>query len=161
MKIYIGTKVINAKPMNRADYNVLRGWTLPSDENGLDEGYLVEYTDGGKANTNEYKGYVSWSLKVNFENAYSETQGLTFGLAVEAIKNGSKLSRQDWNKGMFVFLVAGSEFTVNRAPLLGIYTEGTQITYQPHMDLCTEDGSIATWSPSGSDALAEDWVIVE
>jgi Protein of unknown function (DUF2829) len=27
--------------------------------------------------------------------------------------------------------------------------------------LKTADGSIATWSPSGSDALADDWMIVE
>lgn len=48
MKAYIGTKIINAKPMNRSDYNIYRNWALPEDEDGTDEGYLVEYTDGGK-----------------------------------------------------------------------------------------------------------------
>ena len=38
--------------------------------NGDDEGYLVEYTDGGKANTPQYDGYVSWSPKDVFERAY-------------------------------------------------------------------------------------------
>ena len=47
---YVGTKEIRATPMSRRDYNDLRGWTLPEDEDGDDEGYLVEYTDGGKAN---------------------------------------------------------------------------------------------------------------
>lgn len=59
------------------------------------------------------------------------------------------------------YLVQGSTFTVNRAPLLGIYPEGTEINYRPHIDLKTADGSIATWAPSGSDALAEDWYIIE
>lgn len=74
MKKYIGTKVINAKPMTRQEYNDFRGWELPSDENGSDEGYLVEYVDGGKANTPEYKGYVSWSPKDVFDKAYNEVE---------------------------------------------------------------------------------------
>lgn len=73
MKTYIGTKIVRATPMNRLDYNVFRGWQLPADENGADEGYLVEYTDGGKANTPQYAGYVSWSPKDVFERAYVET----------------------------------------------------------------------------------------
>ena len=37
MKQYIGVKLINAKPMSRAEYNAFRGWALPADENGDDE----------------------------------------------------------------------------------------------------------------------------
>ena len=70
MKPYIGTKIINARPMNRLDYTKFRGWTLPADENGEDEGYLVEYTDGGKPNLPGFAGYVSWSPKEQFECAY-------------------------------------------------------------------------------------------
>lgn len=29
MKKYIGTKVLKAVPMNRGDYNILRGWNIP------------------------------------------------------------------------------------------------------------------------------------
>lgn len=72
MKKYVGMKIINAKPMSRLEYNIFRGWQLPADENGSDEGYLVEYIDGGKANTEQYKGYVSWSPKDVFERAYKE-----------------------------------------------------------------------------------------
>lgn len=70
MKQYVGTKVINAVPMNRLDYNTLRGWKLPDDENGSDEGYLVEYVDGGKANVEGFDGYISWSPKDVFEKSY-------------------------------------------------------------------------------------------
>lgn len=70
MEQYIGKKLINAKPMNRLEYNQFRGWKLPADENGADEGYLVEYVDGGKANTDEYEGYVSWSPADVFNRAY-------------------------------------------------------------------------------------------
>ncbi|MBG2633258.1 DUF2829 domain-containing protein, partial [Klebsiella michiganensis] len=51
MTKHIGVKLINAFPMTRQAYNDFRGWQLPADENGADEGYLVEYLDGGKPNT--------------------------------------------------------------------------------------------------------------
>ena len=70
MTTYVGTKVVRAKPMTRLEYNNFRNWVLPSDENGDDEGYLVEYVDGGKANTEAYSGYISWSPKDVFERAY-------------------------------------------------------------------------------------------
>ena len=76
--LYIGTKMINAEPMTRAAYNVFRGWELPADENGDDEGYLVEYLDGGRPNTTTHAGYVSWSPKEQFDNAYRKTSGLPF-----------------------------------------------------------------------------------
>ena len=72
METYIGTKVVNALPMNRREYNNLRGWSLPADENGDDKGYLVEYTDRveNPPHVHGFKGYISWSPKEVFERAY-------------------------------------------------------------------------------------------
>lgn len=76
MTTYVGTKVIHALPMSRQDYNDLRGWDLPADENGADEGYLVEYADGDaegtQRNHHQFRGYVSWSPKDVFERAYQK-----------------------------------------------------------------------------------------
>lgn len=86
----------------------------------------------------------------------------TFGDAIEALKAGKKMARAGWNgKGMFVFLVPGSVFKVNRAPLLGIYPEGTEITYQPHIDMKTAQNTVVPWLASQGDVLAEDWEEVE
>lgn len=86
---------------------------------------------------------------------------MNFEYALEQIKMGNRLARWGWNgKGMFVFLVHGSTFEVNRPPLMGIYPEGTKIIYQPHVDMCTADGSIVPWLVSQSDLLADDWEIV-
>lgn len=68
---YIGVKGIQAKPMNRREYNELRGWTLPEDENGDDEGYLVVYAND-QNNVSTIKGYVSWSPKDVFESAHAK-----------------------------------------------------------------------------------------
>lgn len=160
--MYIGTKIVKPEPMTRQEYNDYRGWKLPSDENGNDEGYLVEYTDGGKPNVEGREGYVSWSPKKQFDNAYRKADGLSFGLAVEALKKGCKVARSGWNgKGMFLFLVNGSTFKVNRPPLLGIYPEGTEVNYCPHIDMKTADDKIVPWLASQTDVLADDWQIVD
>jgi hypothetical protein len=83
------------------------------------------------------------------------------GWAIKQMRNGEKVARAGWNgKGMFLFLVPGSTFTVNRAPLLGIYPEGTEISYQPHVDMKTTQGTVVPWLASQSDLLATDWEVV-
>jgi hypothetical protein len=90
-----------------------------------------------------------------------ETQ-LDFGEAVRALKGGQKVARAGWNgKGMFLFLVPGSTFKVNRAPLLGIYPEGTEIEYHAHVDMKTAQGYVVPWLASQADILSEDWTVVE
>jgi hypothetical protein len=86
---------------------------------------------------------------------------MTFGDALAALKDGKLVAREGWNgKGMFLFLVPGSTFKVNRAPLLGIYPEGKQIDYHAHIDMRTATGEIVPWLCSQTDALAEDWCIL-
>lgn len=71
LKNYVGTKRLTAQPMNRGAYNIYRGWPLPANENAIDEGYLVEYLDGGAPNDYpRHAGYISWSPKDVFERSY-------------------------------------------------------------------------------------------
>lgn len=85
---------------------------------------------------------------------------MNFSEALENVKAGMKMQRAGWNsKGMFVFLVPGSTFQVNRVPLLGIYPEGTEINYQAHIDMRTADGTIVPWLASQTDILADDWQV--
>lgn len=90
------------------------------------------------------------------------TTGNSFSTALNQLKMGCKVAREGWNgKGMFLFLVNGSNFTVNRPPLLGIYPEGTPISYRPHIDMRTAQGDVVPWVASQSDLLSEDWVVVD
>jgi hypothetical protein len=86
---------------------------------------------------------------------------MDFGKALELLKLGAKVARAGWNgKGMFLFLVPGSTFKVSRAPLLGIYPEGTEVNYHAHVDMKTADEKVVPWLCSQTDMLAEDWVVV-
>ena len=75
MKKYIGTKLIEAKPMTLGEYNVFRGWKIPDNEDPAREGYLVQYPDS----------YVSWSPKEIFEAAYlqvNDNKSLPSGVSI-------------------------------------------------------------------------------
>ena len=105
---------------------------------------------------------ANYKLTENLLNSSFLVTGLSFGEALEALKAGLKVSRAGWNgKGMFIFLVEGSSFKVNRPPLLGIFPEGTDMNYRPHIDMKGVDGSISVWNPTNNDCLAEDWEIVD
>ncbi len=80
-----------------------------------------------------------------------------FSHALSLLKEGKRVGRREWKNARFVFLVLGSTFTVNRAPLLGIYPEGTEITYRPHIDMVGANGSVGTWAPSMVDLMESDW----
>lgn len=136
-KDYYGTKRITAWPSKSPDG---------------EDGYAVKYADG----------YTSWSPKAVFEAAYQSIDAMSFGHALQALKDGHRVARAGWNgKGMFLYLVAGSTFIVNRPPLLGIYSEGTQIDYRPHIDMKDAEGKCVPWLASQADMLADDWVLVE
>jgi len=86
---------------------------------------------------------------------------MDFGKALVALKEGKRVAREGWNgKGMFLFLVAGSNFIVNREPLLSIVGEGRMVTYRPHIDMKDAEGKVVPWLASQTDMLAEDWCVV-
>lgn len=162
MKTYIGTKIVHATPMDRAAYNEYRGWTLPADENGADEGYLVEYLDGGRANDSRHAGYISWSPKDVFERAYRATEDMTFGAAIEALKVGKKVARAGWNgAGQCVYLVPAAAYPAQTGAAKAIFGDAALVPYRAYLAIKTAQGDVATWAPNCSDALAEDWRIVE
>ena len=100
---------------------------------------------------------------------------LTFGEAVELLKQGKAVHRAGWNgKGMFIFLKKGSDSTsfVNengtvefpssiRGDLFELGDVGTTRRL-PTLCMYTADGStLEGWLASQSDILAEDWQLRE
>jgi len=158
MMAYIGVKMVNAIPRTRGQYNKFHGWTVPGDENPDDEGFIVEYLDGGQANTKEFEGYVSWSPKEVFERAYRPVTGMTFGLALEALKKEHFVQRAGWNgKGLKLALVGKG----------GCYEHGfSEVSNLPYIvmmypqDASKTPGAVVPWIASQTDMLADDWTIV-
>ena len=147
MNRYIGVKEILATPMKRGDYNIYRGWEIPEDENPNDDGYLVEYIDGGQANHPDHKGYISWSPAGVFERAYASVTGLSFGLAIAAMQKGKCVARRGWNgKNMYLQLVNKS-------------SKG-HLVVREHIQMFTAQRDLVPWVASQTDILATDWMVI-
>lgn len=158
--------------MTLDEYEVLTGKkNTKGDYQPENEGYLVEYQDGGKPNHPDFAGYISWSPKNVFEKAYRETKSMNFGLAVEALKVGKRVCRAGWEgKGLFVFMQVPATIPPEVIPKMQSLPEsvkeefcrrGGSISYSNQLALVKPDGQINGWAPSTSDALAEDWQIHE
>ena len=166
-KLFIGTKLIQAVAMTRQQYNDYRGWKLPEDESHLanEDGYLVEYLDGGRANDSRHTGYISWSPKDVFEKSYQSSGNFSFGHAIELLKSGKKVARSGWNgKGMFLALVNGNDadYFIN-SRVFGTGVDGNTEKQLPILDaiyMKTADDKLVPWLASQTDVLANDWTIV-
>lgn len=96
------------------------------------------------------------------------TTNQTFGVALEAVKQGKAISREGWNgKAMVVTLNKGaidhepqcSPIEGIRADLFEVYTQGV-VTRLPNLNMRAASGSTVTgWLASQTDLLAEDWCI--
>jgi hypothetical protein len=149
---FIGIKIVSATPITRGDYNLLRGWELPADENGEDLGMLKD--DG--------EGHIQWDPIETFDRDFKACIGMPFGMAVEAMKKGLKVARAGWNgAGMFAYLVPANSYPAQTGAAKSFFGEKAMVPYREYMVLKTAQGDVATWAPSGSDALADDWMIVE
>lgn len=128
---YIGTKVITA-------------W--PAEKDGQ-PGYGVKYADG----------YMSWSPKDVFEEAYraceGDAQAMTFGDAVHMLKLGEKVSRRGWNGvGLWLEMQRPDAHSKMTLPYIFMsYPENAKTT----------PGARVPWLASQTDMLAEDWAVVK
>ena len=150
MKQYIGTKIIQAEPAYRVDGEVFVKANIVPCGYEIEDGYKVVYSDG----------YESWSPKDVFEAAYRATDGMSFGLAIEAAKMGKKIARAGWN-GENQYVELGHDFS---------YTAPGDIPVRPvqHLDIDSQAlvfvgtrGRQVGWLASQADMLADDWKIVE
>ncbi|WP_294203139.1 DUF2829 domain-containing protein [uncultured Chryseobacterium sp.] len=85
-----------------------------------------------------------------------------FGQAIEAAKQGKRIAREGWNgQNMFAYVVPAASYPVVTDAAKLHFGENTLVPYRAYWALKTAQNDIATWSPSGSDSLAEDWVILD
>jgi hypothetical protein len=159
MKKYLGVKIVSAEPMDSASFETKEKRSSRNVVDGLEregtkEGYKVVYEDG----------YVSWSPKDVFEKAYRCIDNLTFGMAIEALKQGKKVARKGWNgKGMWLKLarqnVTGND--KNAFSTIDFEEDGLWATLPTICMKTAGNEMLPGWSASQTDILAEDWVIVE
>jgi hypothetical protein len=105
-------------------------------------------------------------------------QGLNFGQAIEALKEGKMIQRDGWNgKDLFIFMQVPSTIKkeiVSKMQLLPQSVKNefqrrfdnpneqiSEIYYSNQLAIVNQSNLINGWTPSVSDIFAEDWIIVE
>lgn len=129
MRTYIGVKIVEAEAAlcPKDDFKSKIG----------DPGYKVQYKDG----------YASWCPKKQFEDANRPTDGMTFGMAIELLKKGYKVSRKGWNgKGQYLELQIPDEHSKMSLPYIYIHTV---------------QGDLVPWLASQTDMLADDYFAIK
>ena len=150
MQTYIGTKIVMAEPAVNVGGKIVTEPVIQVEtlDVTVREGYKVIYPDG----------YESWSPKKVFEEAYRPTNGLNFGLALEAAKRGKRIARAGWNgKGQYVELGQNIYYKHEDEPtLMACHDDiGSQA-----LVFCGTRGRQVGWLASQSDMLAEDWMVI-
>lgn len=144
------------------DYYGTKRITAWAQEKDGKPGYAVKYKDG----------YISWSPKDAFEEAYEPITGMSFSSALVALKEGRKVARAGWNgKGQWVVMMLplylppfntqepGAKVNDRTAKHIG---KDTPLDSQAYFSLYTAQGKWQPgWLASQSDLLANDWTIVE
>lgn len=124
MKKYVGIKFRMAEPQ-------LKGHSLGFQQPNK---AISEFTfnEPGYKVVDE-NGNHCWKSKLEFERDYRSIDGLTFGLAIEAMKKGLKVSRLGWSGYCHI--------------------DNEQINYS--------ETHTVILNPSNIDMLAEDWQIID
>ena len=123
MERYIGTKIIEAEPMSRAH----------GDKS--EDGYKVRYPDG----------YESWSPKDVFEEAYRKASGVSFGLALEAMKKGKGARLPKWSEDVIIRAQFPDKHSKMTAPYLYVESRFGRVP----------------WKETMIELFSDEWEIVE
>ncbi len=112
-------------------------------------GYKVRYADG----------YESWSPKEAFEEAYRPTNGMSFGLAIEAAKQGKRIRRYGWNgKNQYIELASAISY---KNPNGEVVNADHDAIGNKAFAFCGTSGVQMGWLASQADMLSDDWEIAE
>jgi len=120
------------------------------------------------------------------ETVGTAVQLVSFGKAIEALKQGKIVKRKGWNgKGMFIFMQVPSEVSMEIVPKMTSLPQSVKdeferrynrlnsadgpidpimfnsITYQNQLAMVYPNNKIYGWVASPSDVLEEDWVILD
>jgi len=89
---------------------------------------------------------------------------MDYGSALEMMKQGEAVARSGWNgKGMFLYLVPAPEvgYPAQTGVAKKFFGPDALVPYAAYIAMKTATGEVVPWLCSQTDALADDWRILE
>jgi len=112
------------------------------------------------------------------ETVGTARQLVSFGKAIQALKQGRRVQREGWNgKGLFIFEQVPSQVPSNIVPKMTSLPQSVKdefqrrletqegndgtLKYQNQLAMVYPDNNIYGWVASPSDVLENDWIILD
>ena len=87
-------------------------------------------------------------------------ESLTFGEAIDSMKQGKKVARAGWNgKGMYLYYVPADTYKTTTAIAKAEF--GDEVEYGAYIAMKTAQGNVVPWLASQTDMLGDDWQVVD
>lgn len=167
MKTFICTKTIQAVPGKMVNGVIWpEGLPLPEVKenqapcapNAINTETVI--TDGYIYTTDPNESWPQFMPTEEFEKFCRPFISMTFGDALEAMKDGKRVAREGWNgKGAYIFLAYEPDF--NTPADLSAFAD-KEVEVGDMIVMKTAQDTLAPgWLASQTDMLAEDWFVVE
>jgi hypothetical protein len=182
----------NIRSLDSIPLSIVGTWSVGTDKKGFYVGIpTLEGTMKARNNDFIIRGvngeYYPCKPEI-FNKTYEKVMEtlLSFGEAIEALKNGKRVARLGWNgRGLFVFMQVPADIDVETvvpkmqslpqsvkdefarrkklwAKDWDVSKEDTEtIKYRNQLAMVYPDNTIYGWVASPSDILSDDWVIVD
>lgn len=133
------------------EISLYNGSTADKSENYYREDVVLKIMEGDAALANYVERMACIRAQV----------GHGFETALRAMREGKRVTRAGWNgQGMFAYLVPAASYPVQTGAAKGHFGEASMVPYRAYFALKTAQGDVATWNPSNSDILADDWYVL-
>lgn len=84
--------------------------------------------------------------------------GISFGRALLALKNGERVARRGWNgKGMFIYHVPAASYPAQTGAAKKHFGDDALIPYTAYLAIKSVNETVTPWLASQTDILADDW----
>ncbi|NKI28254.1 DUF2829 domain-containing protein [Arenibacter sp. 6A1] len=141
----------------------------------------VTGSDHKEKTKTEFSADLDFSAELIIDNSLNKVKMKTvsYAKANEALKQGERVCRQDWiGKGLFVFMQVPSQIPMDIVPKMTSLPQSVKdeflkrkknntincsyqsIKYRDQFAMVYPDNVICGWSPSPSDVLSDDWIVL-
>ena len=136
MSEYIRQNCVTAVPMTYGEYKA---------KNPGATDYKNQPTDAKGYEATYCTGYKAWIPKAHFERTSRPVDGLTFGMAVEAMRHGERVARRKWD-------------LLKKWLVIQFSTDPAKSSLET---IClASSGESYPWIPSSADLLSDDWRVI-
>jgi len=146
---FIAHKLVLAASMTLGEFAAMTNKKLDEALDPDMEGFMFQDDTNGVPS-------FKWSPSEVFLSASKPTEGMSFALAIECMKQGYRVRRDYWGDDRWITIVVQDEINFEYGS-----GEVETLPMASWIGMKQHNGNFSPFTPMGTDLLAEDWQIVD